>query len=77
MGLIATLALRASGACIVYTAHNTFERQASDLSGARVIGSLARATIVHTQADLARVDGHAVQIPHGHYGGIAEALRPR
>ncbi len=38
LGLIATLALRASGACIVYTAHNTFERHASDLDGARVIG---------------------------------------
>ena len=54
LGLLATLALRASGACIVYTAHNTFER-GSDLDGARVIGALSRVTIVHTRVDLARI----------------------
>lgn len=75
LGLIATLALRATGARIVYTAHNTFER-GSDLDGARVIGALAQATIVHTRADLPRVNGPVVQIPHGHYGAIAGDAPP-
>ncbi len=72
LGLIATLALRAVGARIVYTSHNSFERRRWSLSGPRIFGALARVTIVHTEADRQANTGHVVVIPHGTYAPLAD-----
>lgn len=72
LGLVATLGLRAVGARIVYTSHNSFERRRGSLNGPRVFGALARATIVHTEADRPASSGHVVVIPHGHYASVAD-----
>jgi glycosyltransferase involved in cell wall biosynthesis len=72
LGLLATLALRAVGARIVFTSHNTFERQRFAIDGGRVLGALSRATIVHTAADVPRARGTVRRIPHGHYGSLAD-----
>jgi glycosyltransferase involved in cell wall biosynthesis len=75
LGLIATLLLRASGAKLIWTAHNTFERR-SRLDSARILPVLSRETIVHTEADRDRVSRRPTVIPHGHYGGIADTAAP-
>lgn len=74
LGLIATLLLRASGATLVWTAHNTFERRSRLLERARILPLLTRETIVHTEADRDRVSRPPTVIPHGHYGPIASAV---
>ncbi|HUA07064.1 MAG TPA: glycosyltransferase family 4 protein [Solirubrobacteraceae bacterium] len=76
IGVIATLLLRASGAVVVYTAHNTFERGPRRLDSARVLPVLTRRTIVHTEADRDRVSRPPAVIPHGHYGGLADDVAP-
>ena len=76
LGLIATLLLRASGAKLIWTAHNTFERRSRALDSARVLPALSRETIVHTEADRDRVSRPPTVIPHGHYGGIADVATP-
>jgi glycosyltransferase involved in cell wall biosynthesis len=72
LGLVATFALRAVGARIVYTSHNTFERRPLSIDGARVFPTFARSTIVHTEADRDVIAGDVVVIPHGHYGSVAD-----
>jgi glycosyltransferase involved in cell wall biosynthesis len=69
--------MRLTGATAVQTPHNTFERGRSlDRTNAWLARLCAR-TIVHTEADLARVprtaDGRVVVIPHGEYGALARA----
>ena len=76
LGLIATAMLLACGARIVYTAHNTFERQRGALDSSRMFPALARQTIVHTTADSERIRGSVTVIPHGHYGGVADGAQP-
>jgi glycosyltransferase involved in cell wall biosynthesis len=76
LGLIATLLLRASGAVLVYTAHNTFERHARSLDSARILPALSRQTIVHTEADRDRVSRPPTVIPLGNYVGVAAAAAP-
>jgi D-inositol-3-phosphate glycosyltransferase len=79
IGLVAVLCLRLAGTPIVQTAHGTFERASSFLRTRllvrRLTGRLTVRTIVHTQADLARVSAwvgdRGVVIPHGEYGGLA------
>ncbi len=79
LGIVAVLALRLSGAPVVQTWHNTFERGATPVRihwlVSRVLARLTARTIVHTDADLARLPGRicdrAVVIPHGEYGGLA------
>jgi glycosyltransferase involved in cell wall biosynthesis len=73
LGVVATLLLRAARVPIVYTAHNTFKRRAAAIDSARVFPALARATIVHTDADRARLSHPASVIPHGHYAAVADA----
>jgi glycosyltransferase involved in cell wall biosynthesis len=73
LGVIAMLALRAAGAKLVYTAHNTFDRSAALLDSARIMPGLSRQTIVHTEADRGRVSPPPAVIPHGHYRGLAGA----
>jgi glycosyltransferase involved in cell wall biosynthesis len=73
LGLIATPALRATGAVLVYTAHNTFERHARLLDSRRILPALSRETIVHTEADRGRVSRPPTVIPHGHYAALADA----
>ena len=73
LGLIATLLLRASRATLVYTAHNTFERERWRLDSARIHPVLTHQTIVHTEADRDRVSRRPTVIPHGSYRGLAEA----
>jgi glycosyltransferase involved in cell wall biosynthesis len=77
LGVIATLVLRASGAKIVYTAHNTFERLTWEPDSTVVFPPLVAHTIVHTQGDRDRIKHSAVSvIPHGTYGPLAERAAP-
>lgn len=76
LGLAATAALMATGARIVFTAHNTFDRRAGPLGGPPVFAVLARHTIVHTAADAKRVRGPVSVLPHGHYSDVADRARP-
>jgi glycosyltransferase involved in cell wall biosynthesis len=75
LGVLAVAALRAAGATVVQTEHNTFERGASLERTRRALASLTARTIVHADSDLPRAHaarrGHAVVIPHGEYGGLA------
>jgi glycosyltransferase involved in cell wall biosynthesis len=75
LGLIATLAFRSTGAVLVYTAHNTFERRPRRLDSARILPALSRQTIVHTEADRDRVSRPPTVIPHGHYRLVADTAR--
>ncbi len=79
LGVVAVICMRLTGATVVQTWHNTFERGEGAARGpgfAREL--LARATartIVHTQADFERLPAwmraRTVVIPHGEYGGLA------
>jgi glycosyltransferase involved in cell wall biosynthesis len=79
LGLVALLCLRLTGTPVIQTSHGTFERVTSSAWTRRLVrrlaGRLAARTIVHTQADLARVEEimgeRAIVIPHGEYGGLA------
>ncbi len=75
LGLVAILCLRLAGAKVVQTSHNTFERGRQLDRTHRMLAWLTVATIVHTQADLARVpreaQGRVAVIPHGEYGALA------
>jgi glycosyltransferase involved in cell wall biosynthesis len=81
IGLPAIVCLRLTGTPIVHTEHGTFDRTSSFLRTRRLVrrltGRLTARTIVHTQADLARVrplfGDRAVVIPHGEYGGLARS----
>jgi D-inositol-3-phosphate glycosyltransferase len=81
IGLLAILCLRLSGAAVVQTAHGTFERSSTFPRTRRFVrrasAALTARTIVHTEADLARVPPPAaartVVIPHGEYGGLASS----
>ncbi len=74
-GLVAVVCLRLAGATIVQTLHNTFDRGRPRERTRSWLARLTARTIVHTQADLARVphtaDGRVAVIPHGEYGGLA------
>ncbi len=76
LGVIATLLMRAVGARIVYTSHNVFERLPHTLDSARIFPAMASATIVHTDADRARLDRPVIVIPHGSYAPVADSVRP-
>jgi hypothetical protein len=54
-----TLVVWATGRPLVHTAHGTFDRRSGHPLARRVIAACAAATIVHTQADLARVPAAA------------------
>jgi len=78
--LVAIACLRITGTPVIETAHNTFERPDAGAFlrtrhlVARLTSRLTARTIVHTQADLARLAGWregAVVIAHGEYGGLA------
>jgi len=79
LGLLAIICLRLTGATVVQTEHNTFDRRDSLIrtrqAVRRALRRLTARTIVHTQADLARVQAGArdrvVVIPHGEYGALA------
>jgi glycosyltransferase involved in cell wall biosynthesis len=75
LGVLAVAALRFSGAIVIQTEHNTFERGASLERTRRKLADLTAWTIVHTRADLPRAyasrRGRASVIPHGEYGGLA------
>jgi len=81
IGLVAILCLRLAGATLVQTSHGTFERSTTFVRTRRLVrrlsARLTARTIVHTQADLARVPreaaGRTVVIPHGEYGGLASS----
>lgn len=75
LGVVAVAALRAAGAVVVQTEHNTFERAASLERTRRLLARLTARTVVHARADLPRASaarrGAAVVIPHGEYGSLA------
>jgi D-inositol-3-phosphate glycosyltransferase len=77
LGLVAIACLRLTGVPIVKTSHNTFERGRSRDRTHRAIARMTARTIVHTQADLARMPPEArstvVVIPHGEYGALARS----
>ena len=72
---LAVAALRAGGATIVHTPHNTFDRGAGHRIARRRLAAGASRTIVHTQADIAQLPAPArnrvAVIPHGEYGALA------
>lgn len=74
-GLVAVICLRLAGATIVQTLHNTFDRGRPRARTRAWLARLTARTIVHTQADLARLPhsaaGRVAVIPHGEYGGLA------
>jgi glycosyltransferase involved in cell wall biosynthesis len=81
IGVPAVAAMRLTGRPVVQTSHGLFDR-ATTSRGARdqarrLTGRMTAVTIVHTQADVARVTellgGRAVVIPHGEYGGLAHS----
>jgi glycosyltransferase involved in cell wall biosynthesis len=79
LGLVAVVSLRLTGTRLVQTEHGAFDRTSSFLRTRRLArrlrARLAARTIVHTQADLARVapllGDRTVVIAHGEYGGLA------
>jgi D-inositol-3-phosphate glycosyltransferase len=82
LGPLALACLRLTGTRVIQTEHGTFTRDADELLGTagaarKLTGRLAARTIVHTQADLGRVEpvlgARAVVIPHGEYGGLARS----
>ncbi len=77
LGLVAVACLRLAGVPVVQTAHNTFERGRSLERTHAWLARLTARTIVHTEADLARVpstaDGRVAVIPHGEYGALARS----
>jgi glycosyltransferase involved in cell wall biosynthesis len=77
LGLAAIACLRLTGVPIVQTSHNTFERGRALDRTHRTLARLTARTIVHTNADLARIPheaaGRVAIIPHGEYGSLARA----
>jgi glycosyltransferase involved in cell wall biosynthesis len=77
LGLVAVACLRLAGVRVVQTSHNTFERGRSLDRTHAWLARLTARTIVHTEADLARVpsaaDGRVTVIPHGEYGALARS----
>lgn len=77
LGLVAVACLRLAGAPVVQTSHNTFERGRSLDRTHAWLARLTARTIVHTEADLARVpstaDGRVAVVPHGEYGALARS----
>jgi glycosyltransferase involved in cell wall biosynthesis len=77
LGLVAVACLRLAGAPIVQTSHNTFERGRSLDRTHAWLARLTARTIVHTEADFARVpstaDGRVAVVPHGEYGALARS----
>ena len=75
LGVLAMAVLRLARVPIVQTSHNTFERGRSLDRSHAWLARMSAHTIVHTQADLARVPstaaGRVSVIPHGEYGGLA------
>lgn len=75
LGLVAVACLRLTGVPVVQTVHNTFERGRAWERTHRALSRLTARTIVHTEADVARVgqvDSRVVMIPHGEYGPLAQ-----
>lgn len=77
LGLVAMVCMRLAGARVVQTSHNTFERDRARDRTHRGLAALAASTIVHTQADVARVPRTAAcrvaLIPHGEYSSLARS----
>jgi D-inositol-3-phosphate glycosyltransferase len=77
LGVMAVACLRLTGVPVVQTSHNTFERGRSRDRTHRALALLTARTIVHTQADIARIpreaDSRAVVIPHGEYSSLARS----
>jgi glycosyltransferase involved in cell wall biosynthesis len=77
LGLVALAFVRMTGVPVVQTWHNTFERDRSRDRTHAALRRLTAFTIVHTEADLARVPRAAcdriVVIPHGEYGSLASS----
>jgi glycosyltransferase involved in cell wall biosynthesis len=79
LGVVAVSCLRLARAPVVQTWHNTFERGDSLARVHRLaralLARLTARTIVHTEADVARLPqwmrGRTVVIPHGDYGELA------
>ena len=75
LGLLAIACLRLTRTPVVQTSHNTFERGRPRDRTHRALARLMARTIVHTQADLARIPPQAATrvavIPHGEYSSLA------
>jgi D-inositol-3-phosphate glycosyltransferase len=75
LGLLAITCVRLARVPVVQTVHNTFERGRARDRTHSALAALTVRTIVHTQADVARVPrraaGRVVVIPHGAYSSLA------
>jgi glycosyltransferase involved in cell wall biosynthesis len=78
LSALLAVVLRALRVPLVYTAHGTFDRDRGYGWAHRVLYACAHTTIVHTEADLARLPPgtRATVIPHGEYGGLATRAGP-
>jgi glycosyltransferase involved in cell wall biosynthesis len=76
-GLVAVICMRLAGANVVQTLHNTFDRGRRRERTRAWLARLTARTIVHTEADRARVPataaGRVDVIPHGEYGALARS----
>jgi D-inositol-3-phosphate glycosyltransferase len=80
--LVLMVALRVTGAVIVHTPHNTFDRGASLGLARRIMTAVPARIIVHARADIAQMPPRARRrarvVPHGQYAGFAaRAAGPR
>jgi D-inositol-3-phosphate glycosyltransferase len=77
LGVLAIACMRLVRTPIVQTSHNTFKRDRARDRAHSTLALLTARTIVHTQADVARVPRRAaarvVVIPHGEYSSLARS----
>ncbi len=77
LGVLAIACMRLTGAPVVQTSHNTFERDRARDRTHSALAALTVQTIVHTEADVARVPRRATTrvtvIPHGEYSSLARS----
>jgi glycosyltransferase involved in cell wall biosynthesis len=77
LGVLAIACMRVTRTPVVQTLHNTFERDRPRDRTYSALATLTARTIVHTQADVARVPrqiaGRVAVIPHGEYSSLARS----
>lgn len=77
LGVLAIGCIRLTGVPVVQTSHNTFERDRPRERTQNALARLTTRTIVHTNADVARVPpaahGRVAVVPHGEYGSLARS----
>jgi glycosyltransferase involved in cell wall biosynthesis len=80
LSAVAFALLRATGAALVHTPHNTFDRGMSFARTRAIMHRLCTRIVVHTRADLVGIPvadrARTVVIPHASYGWLAAGAAP-